>query len=111
MRDFLESTGVIIGAVIAALAVVAGISFIGYYSYSFFAPKYRAVDNQVFKESEQYNDGMIRDLESLQMEYINADKEHKDALRAIVLHRFSVYPEDRMPANLRNFYDQLRSGQ
>jgi hypothetical protein len=64
----------------------------------------------VFKESEQYNDGMIRDLENLQLEYINADQAHKDALRSIVLHRFSVYDENRLPANLRLFYEQLREG-
>ena len=82
----------------------------GYKSYEFYAPKYRAVDNKVFKESEQYNDGMIRDLENLQLEYIKADKEQKDALRAITLHRFSVYPEDKMPPNLRNFYNSLKAG-
>ena len=92
------------------IAAIFAISFLGYKSYEFFAPKYRAVDNQVFKQSEQYNDGMIRDLENLQLEYINADKEHKDALRAIVLHRFSVYPEDKMPPNLRNFYNELKAG-
>ena len=100
-----------VGAVVVGAFLIFVLSFGGYEMYKFFAPKYRAVENQVFKESEQYNDGMIRDLENLQLEYINADKEHKDALRAIVLHRFSVYPEDRMPPNLRNFYNQLRSGQ
>jgi hypothetical protein len=99
-----------IGALILFLALCFGLNLFGLASYSFFAPKYRQVDNQVFKESEQYNDGMIRDLENLQMDYINADKDHKDALRAIVLHRFSVYPEDKMPPNLRNFYNDLRSG-
>jgi hypothetical protein len=92
------------------IAAIFGLSYLGYESYKFFAPKYRQVDNQVFKESEQYNDGMIRDLENLQLEYINADKDHKDALRAIVLHRFSVYPEDRLPPNLRNFYNSLKAG-
>jgi hypothetical protein len=92
------------------IAAIFGVSYLGYKSYEFFAPKYRAVDNQVFKQSEQYNDGMIRDLENLQLEYISADKEHKDALRAIVLHRFSVYPEDKMPPNLRNFYNSLKVG-
>jgi hypothetical protein len=92
------------------VAAIFGVSYLGYESYKFFAPKYRAVDNQVFKQSEQYNDGMIRDLENLQLEYISADKEHKDALRAIVLHRFSVYPEDKMPPNLRNFYNSLKAG-
>jgi hypothetical protein len=92
------------------LAAIFGLSYLGYKSYEYFAPKYRAVDNQVFKQSEQYNDGMIRDLENLQIEYIGADAEKKQALRAIVLHRFSVYPEDKMPPNLRNFYNDLKAG-
>jgi len=100
----------IISAIMASIALVVGLTFFGYEMTNYFAPKYRAVDNKVFKESEQYNDGMVRDLEDLQLQYINADAEHKDALRAIVLHRFSVYPEDHMPVNLRNFYNDLRSG-
>ena len=100
-----------VGALVLFLAFVFGMNLFGLASYSFFAPKYRAVDNQVFKESEQYNDGMIRDLENLQLEYIKADAAGKQSLRAIVLHRFSVYPEEKMPPNLRNFYNQLRSGQ
>lgn len=106
MKEFFTT----IGAFLGTMLVIALLALFGFGMNSFFAPKYRALDNQVFKESEQYNDGMIRDLESLQMEYINADKEHKDALRAITLHRFSVYPEDKMPPNLRNFYNELRSG-
>jgi len=103
---FKEISASVVGWV--ALIVVA--MFGSFFAYQYFAPKYRAVDNEVFKQSEQYNDGMIRDLENLQMDYIAADKDHKDALRAIVLHRFSVYPEDKMPPNLRNFYNDLRAG-
>jgi len=97
-------------AIAIGVAAIFGLSYLGYESYKFFAPKYRQVDNQVFKESEQYNDGMIRDLENLQMEYVKATAEQKDALRAITLHRFSVYPEDKMPSNLRNFYNSLKAG-
>ena len=100
----------IAGISFVATLLLFGVSYGGYEMYKFFAPKYRAVDNMVFKESEQYNDGMIRDLENLQMEYVNGDADKKQALRAIVLHRFSVYPQDRMPPNLRNFYNQLKSG-
>jgi hypothetical protein len=103
---FKEISAIVVGWIAFVLVCMFG----SYYAYSYFAPKYRAVDNAVFKQSEQYNDGMIRDLENLQMEYINADKDHKDAIRAIVLHRFSVYPEDKMPPNLRNFYNDLRAG-
>jgi len=103
---FKEISAIVVGWV--ALVIMA--MFGSFFAYQYFAPKYRAVDNQVFKQSEQYNDGMIRDLENLQMDYINADKDHKDALRAIVLHRFSVYPEDKLPPNLRNFYNDLKVG-
>ena len=103
---FKEISAIVVGWV--ALIVVA--MFGSFFAYQYFAPKYRAVDNEVFKQSEQYNDGMIRDLENLQMDYINADSAHKDALRAIVLHRFSVYPEDKLPPNLRNFYNDLKAG-
>ena len=100
-----------IGGLVLFLALIFGLNLFGLAQYSFFAPKVRAVENRVFKESEQYNDGMIRDLENLQMEYIQANADQKQALRAIVLHRFSVYPEDKMPPNLRNFYNSLKAGQ
>ena len=104
-----ELFGGIVGLVLLILLGFV-LSLAGYESYKFFAPRYTAVDNQVFHESQLYNDGMVRDLENLQMAYLDADQEHKDALRAITLHRFSVYPEDKMPANLRNFYEQLKAG-
>ena len=110
MKDLFEGIFASVTGIALFVLVIFGLSYGGYESYKFFAPKYRAVDNQVFKQSEQYNDGMIRDLENLQMEYINSDAEHKQAIRAVVLHRFSVYPEDRMPVNLRNFYNDLKAG-
>ena len=100
----------LLGTIILGAMLIFGMSFGAYEMYAYFAPKYRAVDNAVFKQSEQYNDGMIRDLENIQIEYVRATPEQKDALRAIAIHRFSVYPEDRLPANLRNFYNDLRTG-
>jgi len=100
----------VIGAMVLFLALCFGLNLFGLANYSFFAPKYRAVENQVYHESEQYNEGMIRDLENLQLEYIKADDAGKQSLRAITLHRFSVYPVDKMPPNLRNFYEQLKAG-
>jgi hypothetical protein len=110
MKDLFAGIAAFVSGFVGIVVLIGGLSYLGWASYDYFAPKYRATDNKVFKESEQYNDGMVRDLENLQMEYTDADQAHKDALRAIVLHRFSVYPEDKMPPNLRNFYNQLRSG-
>jgi hypothetical protein len=110
MKEFFEVVFSSIMGIVLFVLVIFGLSYGGYKSYEFFAPKYRHVDAEVFKQSEQYNDGMIRDLENLQMQYMDADQAHKDALRSIVLHRFSVYDQNRLPTNLWNFYQQLKAG-
>ena len=109
MQNLKDILGML-GALVLGLALVFGLSYFVYQSTSFFKPKYVALDNQVFKESQQYNDGMIRDLQNLQMEYINGDQGKKDSIRAIVLHRFSVYPDDKLSPDLRNFYNSLKAG-
>ena len=63
-----------------------------------------ALAQQLHDITEQYNDGMVRDLQNLQLEYLNADQAHKDAIRSIVLHRFSVYDQNKLPPDLWNFY-------
>lgn len=94
---------------IVVIASIAALSYISYKGYEFYAPRYTAVDNKVFHESQAYNDSMIRDLENLQMEYNKADVNGKLALRAIILHRFSIYPEEKLPYDLQQFYNKLRS--
>jgi len=92
----------------AFFGFIVVVAFFGFGMDSFFRPAYRKLDNKVFKESEQYNDGMIRDLENLKMDYIKADDQGKQALKAVILHRFSVYPKDKMSADLQNFYEGLQ---
>lgn len=105
MRDFFA----VVLTMVLAVLVVAGLSFGSFKAYEFYAPKYRAVDAKVFKESEQYNEGMVRDLSELQRQYITATDEEKAALRPIIRHRFEVYDRDRLPADLRSFYDSINS--
>jgi len=92
---------------IAFLALLAGISFLSLKSYEYFAPKYRAVDAKVFKESEQYNEGMLRDLTELQRQYVTATDEEKAALRPIIRHRFDAYDITKLPPDLQEFYVTL----
>lgn len=98
-----------LGGFALLLLVVFALNLFGFGNYAFFAPKYTAVDNKVFHESQQYNDGMVRDLENIKREYQHATPEGKDALRATALHRFEIYPRDRMPPDLQNFYDSLNN--
>jgi hypothetical protein len=107
----MDTIKAVIGAFLCVLGLAAiafFISFADWASFNFFSPKYEASRRATFEQSNAYNAGMIRDLENIQMEYMNADEAHKSALKAIVLHRFSVYPESQMPANLRSFYYSLK---
>jgi hypothetical protein len=99
----------VIAGIVLATALLFGLAFGSYKMYEFFAPKYTAVDAKVFKESVQYNDGMIRDLSELQRQYITADDAGKAALKPIIIHRFEVYDENRLPADLRSFYNSVKS--
>ena len=99
-----------IGALVLFLGLIFSLNLFSLANYSFFAPKARAVENQVYKESPQYNEGMVRDLENLQMEYMKANADQKAALKDIILHRFAVYDVNRLPSNLFSFYNDLRSG-
>jgi hypothetical protein len=103
MRDLFSA----VGAVIFGIAVIMGISFLGYESYKFFAPRYEQVRYDTFKQSQAYNDGMLRDLYDLQREYNAADTEHRGAMKALIQHRFEVFDRNRLPNDLQVFYNSL----
>lgn len=100
-----------IRALMFALIVVAALSTAGYGLYAEFTPRYTAVDNKTFHESAQFNDGMIQQLSTLEIQYVQAPDDQKLALRALMLQQFAAYPEDKLPPDLRNFYDKLKVSQ
>lgn len=108
MRDIIFAATLYIVGFILLILLCLGLSFLSYRAYEFFAPRYVAVDAKVFKESVQYNEGMIRDLSELQRQYQQADEAGKAALRPIIRHRFEVYDENRLPADLATFYDSIK---
>jgi hypothetical protein len=96
------------GIVLVLLPLIGGLGYISYMAYAFYAPKYEQVRYDTFKQSQTYNDGMLRDLQDLQMEYMKANDEQKAAMKAIILHRFAVYDVNRLPIDLRSFYQSIR---
>ena len=82
----------------------------GFLLNKFFAPKQEAVRRQVFEQSKAYNQGMVQEIQNMQFEYIKAAPEHKAALASIILHRAADYDVNRMPADLRQFVQDLKGG-
>jgi hypothetical protein len=95
------------GIVLVILPLIGGLGYLSYLAYAFYAPKYEQVRYDTFKQSQSYNDGMLRDLQDLRMEYIKANDEQKAAIKAIAIHRFSVYEVEKLPIDLRAFYQEI----
>ena len=99
----------VIGIIVAGLGLVWLIQGNSFFMYRFFAPKYEEVRRQVFENTPSYKWGMIQELENMKFKYEQANPEQKDALAAIILHRTSVYGEDRLPSDLHTFVKQLKN--
>lgn len=94
--------------IIVILMIGFGFRYLNLKSNTFFGPQERALENKIYKESEQFNDGMIRDLENLRMEYLKSTEIQKEALKATILHRFSSYDLEKLNYELKQFYLELR---
>lgn len=104
MRELLGGTAIIVGGVVLFSALGLGI-------YAVTKPASIAIDNRAFHESQAFNDGMAKDLGNFQLEYIRTDDQGKRAaLRAVILDRFAGYDDTRLPPNLRNFLNLLKTG-
>ncbi len=111
----MSSTGKVIGVVVLMIVAVLGITWIvqgnNFFMYKVFAPQYASVQRKVFENTAPYNMGMMQDLRRMQEEYITADAQHKAAIGAMILHNYAQYDEDRMPPDLRTFYEQVKRNQ
>jgi hypothetical protein len=106
MKDFLA----FVALCAFGLLALTGLSYYGLQMAGYFQPKYEQVRRNVFMESQAYNDGMMRDLQNLQLEYQRTDDAGKAIIRSAVLHRLAAYDPNRLPADLRDFYFQLKTG-
>ncbi len=109
MKDILKIAGGLIGGLVFVLLVMFCVQGADFFLYKYFAPKQEQVRRETFERSKAYNQGMIQELQNMQFEYVQTKtQEEKDALADIILHRAADYPEEKMPADLRAFINQLK---
>ena len=77
-------------------------------SYKVLAPKQEEVRQQIFENTKSYNQSMVQELQNLQLEYVKADKDHKNYLTLVILYRVADFPQDKMPKNLHDFVQKLK---
>lgn len=107
VRDALK----VIGVVILALVVLLGITWLAqgndWFLYKVFAPKYEQTRRDVFETSRAFNQGLNQEIANMRFQYEQAEPEHKDALRSIILHRVAG-DEDHLSPDLQAWVTNLK---
>ena len=94
--------------IVASFAIIVGISIGGYQLYALLAPKYEATRRDVMIESRSYTEGTIRELYTLQRQYQTAGTDaERETIAAAARHEFSIFPKNRLPADLQTFLTQI----
>src|SRR3990167_4646438 len=63
------------------------------------------VRTDIYRENKSYIEGTLRDLRDLHRQYEAATGEHKDAIRSLIQHRAGELDLDRLPADLKRFFE------
>jgi hypothetical protein len=91
------------------LGGIFGLNYFGYLNIAFFAPKYEGVRRDVMIESRYYSEASVRRLYDLKRQYETAKtSEEKDTVAAAARHEFSIFPEDRLPQDLRGWMRTIK---
>ena len=109
MKDYLKGVSYALLAIFTVAFLGFAANSLGLLSFAFFAPKVEQVRYNTFKQSQTYNDGMVRDLQNLRLEYLRGNPDQQAAMKGIVQHRFSVYPIDKLPFDLQSFYQSINN--
>ncbi len=94
---------------VACIMVGLGLTWVvqgnDFFLYQYFAPKTEQVRREVFEKSKAYNQGMLQELDSLYIDWVNPETKpvQKDAICAVVRHRYADYNDANLPGYLRTF--------
>jgi hypothetical protein len=74
-----------------------------------FAPRMEQVRRETFEQSKAYNQGQAQQLEQFQFQYIKAAPADRPALATVILESSADYDSSKLPPNLQQFLESLRS--
>lgn len=96
---------------VGTIGIGWGATELGYQIYRHYAQLNEQVRRETFEQSRAYQEGMIRDLENMQLDYAKASPNGKAAIRSVAQHRLADVDTSILPPNVRGFIQQLRDDQ
>jgi hypothetical protein len=107
MLKIFAVTGATIGGIALIIAGGFALQALDLGFYAFWAPKYKAVERQVFEESKPYVQGKITYLNRLRGQYEVADESQRPALKAVIKREASQIKTEYLPSDLRAFLGDI----
>lgn len=108
MKDTLKVVGVFIACVCLLLVFAFGIPAIQLSVMRMYGTELESVRTDIYRENKSYVEGTIRDLRELHVDYVKATDSQKEALASLILHRANELDWDRLPADVREFLNELK---
>jgi hypothetical protein len=98
----------IIGCVMLFFISISVLSYYGYASFAFFAPKYEGVRRDVMIQSRAYSEASTREMYRFKLQYQQAHTDDERAtIAAFALHESQAFDRTRLPLDLQAFIAQL----
>lgn len=73
-----------------------------------YGTEFESVKTDIYRENKSYVEGTIRDLRELRVTYIQSTPSQQETLKSLILHRANELDWDRLPADLREFLEELQ---
>ncbi len=97
----MKAAGIVIGALVAILALSWVFTGNDFFLYKYFAPKQEAVRRQVYEQTKSYHQGSVQRLGTLCMQVDATDDAHKDLINDVIASEFAEWDAVDVPAHLR----------
>lgn len=104
-----KTAGSVVLGLVVFVALVVGLTEFGYRLDKHYQPLQEQVRANTFAQSQTFNEGMVRDLQNLKLQYLNASEtaDQKIAIRDTVRQRYAAYDPAKLPVDLALFYNQM----
>lgn len=93
--------------VVLLFAALFGLQYLGLVNYKFFAPKYQNAQREVFENTQSFTEGKRQDLIKYYHEWLNSDKQGKEALKEMVIDDFASYDISKLTPSEQNMYNKI----
>ena len=90
---------------------IFALTYGGLKMYEFFGPKYQDVERKIFDNTKSYNEGKEQDLLRYRLQYLNADRDEKEAIASTIRMQFADYDESKLSLVLQSFLQKIKYGE